>query len=56
MVNDLWIIWVFGIENYFRIVKGFWLFIEKLCYLLLKVIYMVSDYWIVNVFGDGIWF
>ena len=42
MVNDYWRVWVFGIKDYFRIVKAFWIFIGKS---------MVNDYWIVSVFG-----
>ena len=42
MINDFWIVSVFGIKYGFRIVKAFNIFIGK---------GMVNDHWIVCVFG-----
>ena len=42
MVNDYWMIWVFGIQNCFTIVKALWIFIGKI---------MVNDCCTVSAFG-----
>ena len=42
MVNDYWIVRVFGVLCSFRIVEAFRIFILKR---------MVNDYWIVCIFG-----
>ena len=42
MVNDYWIVWVFGIQNYFMIVKPFRISIGKRM--------IINDFLIVSVF------